>query len=429
MVFVSMWRNIYVYEEQNTNHINIIEMIRKILLLFLVIGVISCKKDKPIAKLGETVPNYTFKNILNSQETEISLKDLKGKVVILEFWATWCGSCIPAIKKLDSLQQIFKNNIEIITISSEKKERLQNFIKSSKTTLKIVAADTIHHETFKYRFIPHSIIIDKNGVVRAITDPEKTTKDVIKKLIENNEISLALKDDFYVNPNVVVKNINSVIKPDYRIELKSFNPKKRCGLKSLKGADGKVNGVEIMNLTIPGIYRDLFQIASSKRIVYRDSLTKDDFPYDKEHQYNLIIQYAPQCKDKWRELGIAFLNENFDVNARMSVDTLDCYVIKNIDDKNKIKESKSKTSEYMFMGTILKAKRIKMSQLAEYLESFTPVPVLDKTNLKGYYDIELEWQSVDVKTLYAELKKYGVKLVKSKKKLPVEVMEIYKKKK
>jgi len=57
--------------------------------------------------------------------------------------------------------------------------------------------------------------------------------------------------------------------------------------------------------------------------------------------------------------------------------------------------------EYMFMGSILKSKKIKMPQLTEYLENFAGLPVLDKTNLNGEYDIELEWQEVDFQTLHS----------------------------
>ena len=76
---------------------------------------------------------------------------------------------------------------------------------------------------------------------------------------------------------------------------------------------------------------------------------------------------------------------------------------------------------------ILNAKKIKMVKLAEYLENFTQVPVLDKTNLNGEYDIVLEWQAEDPKTIDTELKKYGLELIKAENKLPVDVMEIYKK--
>ena len=164
------------------------------------------------------------------------------------------------------------------------------------------------------------------------------------------------------------------------------------------------------NSTIPRLYQTLFDIASRSRMIYKSSLSEDDFPYNKEHQYNFTIEVSHKYQEKWRKIGIEFLNKNFDVNAKIGVDTLACYVLKKLD--NTIKESNSNSSEYMFMGTILKAKKIKMSQLAEYLENFTSIPVLDKTELNGDYDIELNWQAEDPKTLHTELKKCGLKFEK-----------------
>ena len=224
-------------------------MKRNFLLLILTICIISCKNENTIAELGKPVPNYKFSNILNSKETEISLSDLKGKTVILEFWATWCGPCIPAMKKLDSLQQDFKEEIEIITVSSENKNRLEKFIKSSNTTLRIVSNDTTHFQNFKYKVIPHSIIIDKDGIVRAITSPENINKVVIENLISNNEINLDFKNDFYIDPNLDVKTIKTIANSDYRIELKSFDQEKRSGAKVLKNPEGNINGIEMRNST------------------------------------------------------------------------------------------------------------------------------------------------------------------------------------
>ena len=400
-------------------------MTKKLLLLFLTFCIISCKKENTIAELGKPVPDYTFSNILNSKENEILIRDLKGKIVILEFWATWCGPCIPAMQKLDSLQNEFKGELEIITISTEKKERLEKFIKSSNTSLRIVS-DTSHSIHFKYKVIPHSIVIDKNGIVRALTSPENITKDALTNLITKDQIDLELKDDFYVDPSLEVETIKSISNTDYRIELKSYDQEKRGGTQILKDTEGNINGIEIYNSTIPRLYQTLFDVASPSRMIYKDSLSEDDFPYEKEQQYNFIIEVSSAYQNKWREIGIDFLNENFEVNAKMGIDTLDCFVIKNVD--NTIEESSVKSSEYMFMGTILKTKKIKMSQLAEYLENFTAVPVVDKTYLKGEYDIEFEWQAEDSKTLHSELRKYGLTFERSDEKLPVEVMEIYKKK-
>ena len=193
----------------------------------------------------------------------------------------------------------------------------------------------------------------------------------------------------------------------------------------LTDSEDNTNGIEIWNSTIPRLYQTLFDVASPSRLIFKDSLSEDDFPYKKEHQYNFMIQVSEKYQQKWREIGIDFLNRHFNTNAKMSIDSLECYVLKDVD--GIIEPSKSQESDFMFMGTIMKSKKVKMAEIAEYLENFTAIPVLDKTNLNEEYDIDLEWQAEEPKTIHTELKKYGLELVRAEEKLPVEVMEIYKK--
>ncbi|NER15552.1 redoxin domain-containing protein [Leptobacterium flavescens] len=374
--------------------------------------------------MGKPIPNYKFSNILNSEKSEVSLDALKGKPVILEFWATWCGPCIPAMKKLDSLQKNFGDKIEIITISSERKERLEKFIKTSKTSLPIVS-DTTHYDYFKYKVIPHSILIDKNGIVRAITGPENINENVIESMLAKNEIELEPKDDFQSSPTKESTIINSISNRDYTIELRSYEPQKR-GILYVKDIDGKNNGIKMWNRTLDIMYKTLFDIPSFNRIIYKDSLSEKDFPFEEAYRYSLLIETSEKFKNNWKQLGIDVLNKSFDINARKSIDLLNCYILKNID--NTIKESIATESEYKFMGSILKMKKTGISTLVNYLEKFTDHPVVDSTDLVGKYDIELDWFEDDPKTLFSELKKYGLKLEKYDKRLPVEVMEIYRKK-
>ena len=62
-------------------------------------------------QIGQVVPNVTLTNLQNYKDasgkaaTTAKLSDFKGKLLILDFWATWCAPCVAAIPKLENLQK------------------------------------------------------------------------------------------------------------------------------------------------------------------------------------------------------------------------------------------------------------------------------------------------------------------------------------
>lgn len=77
--------------------------------------------------IGQKAPDFEFQTV---DGDNISLSNLKGQFVILEFWATWCGPCIPEIPHLKSLYESYQNDgFMVVGISLDRdKETLMNFI-------------------------------------------------------------------------------------------------------------------------------------------------------------------------------------------------------------------------------------------------------------------------------------------------------------
>ncbi|WP_233164646.1 thioredoxin family protein [Pedobacter sp. ASV28] len=149
-------------------------------------------------KIGDQVPDIEFKDIINWNKTSAKLSDFRGKLVILDFWATWCVPCISALPKLDSLQKQFKDEIVILPITYEKKELIQSVLKSNPSLrpmqLPFITLTSLN-KIFPYRLLPHEVWIDRNGKFLATTNTEGITVDHINEALSSTIKNLKIKKD------------------------------------------------------------------------------------------------------------------------------------------------------------------------------------------------------------------------------------------
>jgi thiol-disulfide isomerase/thioredoxin len=104
--------------------------------------------------------------LLEGKEQKLSA--LKGKVVFLNFWATWCGPCRVEMPSMENLHQRFKDQgLEILAVNcQEKSTEVLSFMKGNKFTFP-AALDTSGNISSRYgvRAIPTTCIIDRDGKI------------------------------------------------------------------------------------------------------------------------------------------------------------------------------------------------------------------------------------------------------------------------
>ena len=135
-------------------------------------------------------PEFT---IIGTNGEKIKLSDYRGKVVILDFWATWCPPCRKGIPDLISLKKQYKNDLIIIGVSVDDESTLKEvipFMKSIGINYKIGYAN---YEIVKnyggIQAIPTSFIIDRKGKqIKSFVglEPIETYKKIIDSLIKKS---------------------------------------------------------------------------------------------------------------------------------------------------------------------------------------------------------------------------------------------------
>lgn len=156
----------------------------------------ECRKGKSIVKKEvQEQKKLWAKSFLNKPapqfvaETWIGKKPkLKGKFILIDFWATWCGPCKKLIPELNGFAEKFKKDLVVIGLTDEPIEKVKA-LKEPRINY-YIATDTRKRMKgeLELKSIPHVLIIDQKGIVRWESLPplvnEGLTEEVIRKLIE-----------------------------------------------------------------------------------------------------------------------------------------------------------------------------------------------------------------------------------------------------
>ncbi|MBD1434362.1 TlpA family protein disulfide reductase [Sphingobacterium sp. DN00404] len=139
-------------------------------------------------KVGDTIPQGISSALFHPSDGEIDISSLDKKLVILDFWAAWCSPCVEALPKLDSIQREFGEHIQIIPITYQKATDIRAIVakvfKNRETVLPMVIEDNTYRHLFPHRSLPHTVWLDREGRVLAITDGSEINGENIRLLLK-----------------------------------------------------------------------------------------------------------------------------------------------------------------------------------------------------------------------------------------------------
>ncbi len=163
---------------------NTIGLILLISMLLVCIFPVSAKKNIVNLSEGDTPPHYLGKT---ASGEKINLEDLKGKVVIISFWASWCKPCLQELPVLDSIQKKLGDKIKIIAINYKQDRKLYRKIRHKLRDISLtMLSDPMGSlgKKFGVKAIPNMFLISKDGTIayHGVGYGEESLGKIIKKL-------------------------------------------------------------------------------------------------------------------------------------------------------------------------------------------------------------------------------------------------------
>jgi len=116
-------------------------------------------------KVGEPAPNFTLRTLDGQKITE---DELHGKVIVLNFWATWCVPCRAELPLLEAFQRTFRDNgLEVYAVATEDSLTPGQLKKYFGPVLKLTMVRSVHGSSYDImNGVPTNYVIDRKGVLR-----------------------------------------------------------------------------------------------------------------------------------------------------------------------------------------------------------------------------------------------------------------------
>jgi peroxiredoxin len=406
-------------------------------------------------KLGAPMPDFVLTQIEHFRTSSASLKDFKGRWLVLDFWHEYCSGCIAAFPKDNALQNNFKDTLQFMLVGFSGSEYVG---RSSRNSIRILYEKVRARENLDLAVAYDSVLFKRlmnNGFpFIVIIDPEGTVRGLANSLSETDTRQLITGEVKFINQKPDPVNIDYNYKTPFLINGNGGNDTDflfRSMLAKWRPGDPYYNPVairnniqgkfEVLKMSLPDLYRlaytgefrwdcddSLYGTFEMKPVLLMDDTLLFYPDYIKGLRYFSYSLMVPErIADPGRMMAIMQrdLRSYFGYEGSIKKKLMPCWKITADPGAwEKLKAKGDSTYATIFPRRGVFAKNYSLRSLIRMIwaDNEREPPFIDETGFPGNIDITLDCLMIDLKDVDEALKKNGLHLVRGEKEMSVLVI-------
>jgi uncharacterized protein (TIGR03435 family) len=340
-------------------------------------------------KAGDTAPPLHLQSLIPDAPVEASLEALKGKPVVLEFWATWCGPCVDAIPHLNELvDQFASKGVQFISVTDEDPAAIEKFLKAKpiRGWVGIDRAKTMF-KAYGFEGVPDSVLIGADGKIAGIVHPAMLKANHIEDLTAGRPVKMPAIPDLSIarlGDEGTPALLDMIVRP------------------SAKGGGGMTTGGT----------RFQAQGYTVRRLLAAATQVPSDFVVgegaDDTVRYDVSLTAPKADPQAFRKLIPDLLCLALHVTMQRETRDTDGWILKAPNGKPEaLKEASSRGGSGTTRKGELTMVGMPMEVFAGLIRGVVHKPVADKTGIPGRFDLTLKFDETKPESLLDALRAIG----------------------
>jgi uncharacterized protein (TIGR03435 family) len=341
-------------------------------------------------RVGEPAPEIQLDRLL---PPSASVSALRGKAVVLEFWATWCGPCVAGIPDWNQLVEVFRDKpVIFLSVTDESPGQVEKFLQKTPIEGWVgIARRKAMHDPYEINGIPRAVLIDASGKLAGTIYTPRLNPTIVEQLIANKPLERPGSDKRGTQPALEIS-----VRP-------TLSTEGRFGIESDR--DRLAYRAAMLRILISQLWDVPMGRISGER-------SEDRTLYD------ISVTLPGAGRDLLKSLARTALESALALDVQRETRETDAWVLTAPNRKPAgLKETESPGGGIMSSAgrNSVGLRNGQLETLAQLLERASGKPVIDETGLGGRYDVKLKWE--DDAGLQRAVRELGLELALERRRL------------